>query len=197
MGVDHYPCDVCGMVRHSDSLVRCNCCGDVRACEEDCTEKAGEFMTSAAFEKLQERESREQAQAEAAYAHEKACLVAEMAGQPRPAVPEIDEVSDDDDDEEEEEEKDKNWYCESCAEVSVPSVRPTASNSEIVKHLLKKLGMEYKAAEAEVIRAKILREIEQEQVRANHKARVEAKNQGKEDEPPKDDNKPGHKRKAV
>jgi hypothetical protein len=198
MGVDYYSCDECGECRHSDSLRECSILGcDVTVCEEDCADTAGRMLTDAAYGGLKEKFESNMKRANDAYAHEKACILADMAGKPRPAALPAEDSEDEDEDEADGK---TYWYCNDCTSTEVAMVRPWASESDILQHLLQQLNTTRAAAEAEVIRGKILADIERDNVRMAQKMAAEAKQAEKkkkqaQEKAQAEDAKPGQKRK--
>ena len=91
MGVDFYVCSACAEVVCEYSFTSCKSCGDERICLW-CAESAntGKNMTAAEFAEV-EPFSKRLARAKAAYAHEKACIAAELHGEPKPQAPPLPE----------------------------------------------------------------------------------------------------------
>jgi hypothetical protein len=200
MGVDYYVCSACAEVVCEYNFTSCKSCGDERICQR-CAERAntGKNMTAAEFAEV-EPFSKRLARAKAAYAHEKACIAAELHGEPKPQAPPLPE-SESEQEEEEGEGADrddkKEWYCSDCAGCREVKAGPNIQTDDVVAYLLEKVGIDLETAKAAARRAKIMEEIAKEDSRGVVRKRVlrkQAPTAAAAEEKP---DKPGRKRKAC
>jgi hypothetical protein len=175
MGVDHYVCSACAEVVCEYNFTSCKSCDDESICEW-CAESAntGKKMTEAEFAKV-ETFSKRWARAKAAYAHEKACIAAELHGEPKPQAPPLPaQESEQEDEEGEGADRDdkKEWYCSGCAGCREVKAGPNIQTDDVVAYLLEKVGIDLETAKAAARLAKIREEIVKEDGRRVMRKRV-------------------------
>jgi hypothetical protein len=201
MGVDYYVCSACDEVVCEYSFTSCKSCEDERICLW-CAKSAntGKNMTAAEFAKV-ESFSKRFARAKAAYAHEKACIAAELHGEPKPQAPPLPEEESEQEQEGEGADKGdddkKEWYCSDCAGCREVEAGPKIQTDDVVAYLLEKAGIDLETAKAAARRAQIMEEIVKEDSRRVVRKRVLRKQAptaaaAAEEKP----DQPGRKRKA-